>query len=157
MKALICGSFDPVTNGHLDIINRTASLFDTVIVGIFVNSDKKYLFDVKKRFELLKEATKNLVNVTIDCCEGLVAKYVEKNNVDVIVKGIRNTADYEYEYEMAKINKLIYNKAETLLMPASRETEFLSSGFVKTMFFAGEDITDFVPQCVKNAFFNKQK
>lgn len=155
MKALICGSFDPVTNGHLDIIKRTAALFDSVVVGIFVNSDKKYLFDVNKRFELLTEATKELKNVTVDNCEGLVARYVEKNGIDVIVKGIRNTADYEYEFEMAKINKHIYNKAETLLMPASAETEFLSSGFVKTMFFAGEDISGFVPECVKNALTRK--
>ena len=155
MKALISGSFDPVTNGHLDIIKRTAALFDSVVVGIFVNSEKKYLFDVKKRLELLTEATKELKNVTVDSCEGLVAKYVEKNGIDVIVKGVRNTADYEYEFEMAKVNKLICNKAETLLIPASKETDFLSSGLVKSLFFAGEDISALVPECVKAALEDK--
>ena len=151
MKALICGSFDPVTNGHIDIIKRTSALFDSVTVGIFVNSEKKYLFDAEKRLELLNEATKGIKNVKAEICEGLVARYIERNGIDVIVKGIRNTADYEYELEMAKINKSIYEKAETLLMPASKETDFLSSGFVKTMFFSGEDITAFVPKCVKKA------
>lgn len=151
MKALICGSFDPVTNGHLDIIRRTAALFDSVVVGIFVNSDKKYLLDAKKRLSLLSEATAALKNVSVEGCDGLVAKYVEKNGIDVIVKGIRNAKDAEYELEMAKINKLINGRAETLLLPASRDTELLSSTFVKTLFLAGEDITPYVPECVKNA------
>lgn len=151
MKALVCGSFDPVTNGHLDIIKRTAALFDSVTVGIFVNSDKKYLLDAKKRFELLEEATADLKNVSVDCCDGLVAKYVEKNKIDVIVKGIRNAKDAEYELEMAKTNKLINARAETLLLPASSETELISSTLVKTLFLAGEDITAYVPECVRNA------
>ena len=155
MKALICGSFDPVTNGHLDIIRRAAALFDSVVVGIFINSEKKYFFDIERRFELLREATKELKNVTVDCCEGLVARYVEKNGIDVIVKGVRNSTDYEYESEMAKINKQIYEGTETLLMPASKETETVSSSFVKAMFLSGEDITPFVPECVQKAFLNK--
>ena len=119
MKALITGSFDPVTNGHLDIIKRTAAVFDSVVVGIFINPEKKYLFDVNERIEMLSEAVKDLKNVTVDSSEGYVAKYVEQNSIDVIVKGVRNSVDFEYEAKMAKINKQIYSGAETLLIPAS--------------------------------------
>ncbi len=155
MKALICGSFDPVTNGHLDIIKRAAALFDSVVVGIFVNSEKKYFLNSKDRLELLAEATKDLDNVTIDFSEGLVAKYVEENGIDVIVKGVRNAADFEYEFKMAEINKQINKNAETLFLPASKETELLSSSFVKNKLLAGEDISAFVPECVKKALINK--
>lgn len=155
MKALITGSFDPVTNGHLDIIKRTAAVFDSVVVGIFINPEKKYLFDVNERIELLTESVKDLKNVTVDSSEGYVAKYVEQNGIDVIVKGVRNSVDFQYEAQMAKINKQIYSGAETLLIPASSEAEELSSTYVKTKFFAGEDISALVPECVSAAFRHK--
>lgn len=157
MKALITGSFDPVTNGHLDIIKRTAAVFDSVVVGIFINPEKKYLFDVNERIEMLSEAVKDLKNVTVDSSEGYVAKYVEQNSIDVIVKGVRNSVDFEYEAKMAKINKQIYSGAETLLIPASEGTELLSSTYVKDIFFAGESIDAYVPECVKVAFLKKNK
>ena len=116
MKALICGSFDPVTNGHLDIIRRAAALFDSVVVGIFINSEKKYYFDLNDRVILLTEAVKDLKNVTVDFSEGYVAKYVEENGIDVIVKGVRNATDFEYEAMIDKVNKQIYPGAETLLL-----------------------------------------
>lgn len=155
MKALICGSFDPVTNGHLDIIRRTAALFDSVVVGIFINSEKKYYFDLNTRVRLLTEAVKNLNNVTVDFSEGYVAKYVEQNGIDVIVKGVRNSADLEYEAMIDKVNKQIYPGAETLLLIASKETELLSSSLVKDAFLSGKDISTYVPECVEKAFKTK--
>ncbi len=156
MKALICGSFDPVTNGHLDIITRAAALFDSVTVGIFINSEKKYYFDLNTRVQLLTEAVKDLKNVTVDFSEGYVAKYVEENGIDVIVKGVRNATDFEYEAMIDKVNKQIYPGAETLLLIASKEIEHLSSSFVKEKFLSGEDITSYVPECVKKAFEDKK-
>lgn len=157
MKALICGSFDPVTNGHLDIIRRAAALFDSVVVGIFINSEKKYYFDLNDRVMLLTEAVKDLNNVTVDFSEGYVAKYVEENGIDVIVKGARNATDFEYEAMIDKVNKQIYPGAETLLLIASKETECLSSSFVKESFLSGEDISKYVPECVQKAFITKQE
>ena len=152
MKALICGSFDPVTNGHLNIIRRTAALFDSVVVGIFINSEKKYYFDLNTRVRLLTEAVKELNNVTVDFSDGYVAKYVEQNGIDVIVKGVRNSADLEYEAMIDKVNKQIYPGAETLLLIASKETELLSSSLVKDAFLSGKDISTYVPECVAKAF-----
>ena len=152
MKALICGSFDPVTNGHLDIIRRAAALFDSVVVGIFINSEKKYYFDLNTRVRLLTEAVKELNNVTVDFSDGYVAKYVEQNGIDVIVKGVRNSADLEYEAMIDKVNKQIYPGAETLLLIASKETELLSSSLVKDAFLSGKDISTYVPECVAKAF-----
>ena len=157
MKALICGSFDPVTNGHLDIIRRAAALFDSVVVGIFINSEKKYYFDLNDRVILLTEAVKDLKNVTVDFSKGYVAKYVEENGIDVIVKGVRNATDFEYEAMIDKVNKQISPGAETLLLIASKETECLSSSFVKESFLSGEDISKYVPECVQKAFIAKQE
>ncbi len=156
MKALICGSFDPVTNGHIDIIKRAAALFDNVVVGIFVNSEKKYFFSLKDRLKLLSEATKDFDNVTVDFSDGLVAKYVEQNGIDVIVKGVRNAADFEYEFKMAEINKQINKNAETLFLPSSKDNELLSSSLVKSRFLSGEDISALVPEYVQRAFLKKQ-
>ncbi len=156
MKALICGSFDPVTNGHLDIITRAAALFESVVVGVFVNSEKKYFFNLKERINLITEAVKDLKNVTVDYSDGYVAKYVEENGIDVIVKGVRNPADFEYEAKIDKVNKQIYPGAETLLLIASTETEHLSSSLVKEKFLSDEDISAYVPECVKKAFEDKK-
>jgi pantetheine-phosphate adenylyltransferase len=152
MKALICGSFDPVTNGHLDIIKRSARIFDSVVVGVFINAEKKYFFDIEKRVGLLKEAVKDFKNVSVDFSSGFVADYVRENNIDVIVKGIRNTSDYEYELEISKVNKKIYKNAETLFMPSSDDVGFISSSLVKKLFSDGEDISSYVPECVNEAF-----
>ena len=105
MKALVCGSFDPVTNGHIDLIRRAAGMFETVTVGIFVNKDKKYAFSMETRRVMLENAVKDIKNVTVDVSYGYVADYVKENGIGVIVKGVRNTADYEYELDMAKYNK----------------------------------------------------
>ena len=155
MKALICGSFDPVTNGHLDIIKRTAALFDSVTVGIFVNSAKKYYFSVDERRRMLTEATDEMKNVTVDTSEGYVATYVKENGIDVIVKGVRNSVDFEYEANMARINKQLYPGAETLFLTASPEVTELSSTLVREAFESGNDISPYVPESVLRAFKEK--
>lgn len=148
MKALITGSFDPVTNGHIDLIKRTALLFDDVTVGIFVNSSKKYLFTEKERLSMLSESISDIKNAHAEICSGLVAKYCKENNINVIVKGVRNTSDYEYEAGMAKTNREFAPDTETLFLPADSSVEFISSSMVKTFFENGEDVSRYVPTVV---------
>ena len=156
MKALVCGSFDPVTNGHIDLIKRAAGMFESVIVGIFVNSEKKYMFPIDIRRDMLKIATEEIKNVEIDISEGYVADYVKEHGIGVIVKGVRNSVDYEYELRMAKYNKEHAPNTETVFLPASDETESLSSSLVKKLFASGEDISRYVPASVADEF-NKIK
>lgn len=148
MKALITGSFDPVTNGHIDLITRTAGIFDEVIVGIFVNSSKKYLFSEQTRKEMLEQSLSYLSNVSVEICHGLVATYCKENMIDVIVKGIRNASDYEYELNMAKINKELNPDTETLFLPADARVDFISSSMVRSLCAHGEDVTPYVPLVV---------
>lgn len=156
MKALVCGSFDPVTNGHIDLIKRAAAMFESVTVGIFVNSEKTYMFPVDVRRNMLEIATKEMENVKIDISDGYVSDYVKEHGIGVIVKGVRNSVDYEYELRMAKYNKEHAPDTETVFLPASDETESLSSSLVKKLFASGENIGRYVPASVADEF-NKIK
>lgn len=156
MKALVCGSFDPVTNGHIDLIKRAAAMFESVTVGIFVNSEKTYMFSVDERRNMLEIATEEMKNVKIDISDGYVSDYVKEHGIGVIVKGVRNSVDYEYELRMAKYNKEHAPDTETVFLPASDETESLSSSLVKKLFASGEDISRYVPASVADEF-NKIK
>ena len=149
-KALVTGSFDPVTLGHMDLISRAASIFDTVVVGIFVNSSKTYVFSADERAEMLREACaeRGLGNVTVEVCSGLVARYVEENGIDVIVKGARNSTDFEYERNMAETNKLISPKAETMVLFSDPGYSAVSSSTVRTLMNYGEDVSNLVPRSV---------
>ena len=149
-KALVTGSFDPVTVGHMDLISRAAAIFDSVVVGIFVNSSKSYLFSAEERAEMLREACveRGLSNVTVEVCSGLVARYVEANGIDVIVKGARNSSDFEYERNMAEANKMLSSKAETLMLFSNPAYSAVSSSLVRTLMNYGEDISKLVPESV---------
>ena len=143
--AVIPGSFNPPTNGHLDMIKRTARIFDDVVVLVMQNAEKKYMFTDDERFELTKLACKDIPNVRVESFGGLLCDYVEKIGADVIIKGIRNSADYEYEKDMAQINFNI-GGCETLLITAKPELEFCSSTFVREMLRYGRDISKYVPE-----------
>ena len=156
MKALVCGSFDPVTNGHIDLIKRAAKMFESVTVGIFVNKDKTYRFPMGIRYNMLKITLEGLNNVDIDTSYGYVADYVKENGIGVIVKGVRNSVDYEYELNMAKYNKELAPDTETIFLPASDGTEGISSSMVKQLFELGEDVSSYVPASVAKEF-NKLK
>lgn len=149
-KALVCGSFDPVTVGHMDLIIRAARLFDELTVGVFVNSSKKYMLDSEVRARLIREACEEaaLKNVKVVVSDGLVANYVRDNGIDVIVKGVRNGIDYDYEKNLADANKIIYEGAETLLMLASDGHSGLSSSLVREMLRHGVDVSELVPASV---------
>ena len=149
-KALVTGSFDPVTVGHMDLISRAASIFETVVVGIFVNIGKKYIFSEEERAEMLREACAEygLQNVTVEICSGLVAHYVKNNDIDIIVKGVRNNADFDYERNMAEANKMLYSGAETLLLFSDPAHMAVSSSLVRTLVQYGEDVSALVPASV---------
>lgn len=149
MRIAVCpGSFDPVTFGHRDIIHRASMLFDKVIVLVAVNSQKNPSFTPEERVALIKKVTANLPNVEVDVCYGLIADYVRKVGAVAIVKGLRAVTDFEYEFQMALVNRNIYDGAETVFLTTSSENMYLSSSVVKQVAFYGGDISKFVPRCI---------
>ena len=149
MRIAVCpGSFDPVTKGHLDIITRAAKLFDRVIVLVSINRAKQTSFDVKERLELLQAATEGIENVVVDANDGLLADYVAQSGACAIVKGLRAITDFDYEFQMALMNKKMVEQAETVFLTTNAEHLYLSSSLVKQIAYFGGDISDFVPACI---------
>lgn len=149
MRIAVCpGSFDPVTKGHLDIIMRAAKLFDRVIVLVSINRAKQTSFDVKERLELLQAATEGIENVVVDANDGLLADYVAQSGACAIVKGLRAISDFDYEFQMALMNKKMVEQAETVFLTTNAEHLYLSSSLVKQIAYFGGDISDFVPACI---------
>jgi pantetheine-phosphate adenylyltransferase len=143
-RAVCPGSFDPVTNGHLDIIGRAAHLYDEVVVAVFVNQSKSSLFTVDERREMLLEATAPYGNVRIDTFHGLVVDYCRTNDIPVIVKGLRAVSDFDYELQMAQMNRGLAG-IDTLFMPTNPEYSFLASSLVKEIAKWGGDVSALVP------------
>jgi len=139
------GSFDPITNGHLDIIKRASKTFDEVIVGVLVNPDKKGLFEIDERVELIKRATKDIPNVKVESFSGLLVNFMEERNIKVIIKGLRAVSDFEYEFKMALMNKRLNPDMETIFMMTAAEYSFLSSSSVKQVAMFGGCIQGLVP------------
>ena len=152
MTIAVCpGSFDPVTKGHLDIIQRASKMFDKVIVLVIVNPDKHPTFTTEERVEMLR-ASVNIDNVTVDSYCGLLADYVRKVGATVIVKGLRATTDFEYEFQMALTNKKLAPFAETIFLITAAHNMYLSSSVVKEMGHYQVDLTDFLPKEIIPAF-----
>ena len=146
-QVAICpGSFDPITKGHLDIISRTAGLFDKVIVLLLRNDTKHYSFSIEERKAFIEKCIKDLPNVSVDTYDGLLADYAAKNDISVIVKGLRAMSDFEYEFQMALTNRKLNKQVETLFLTTSAENMYLSSSMVKQIAGLGGDISDFVPK-----------
>ena len=145
--AIYPGSFDPVTYGHIDIIERAAKLFDKLIVLVSINPVKPADFTVEERVEFLRRSIKPK-NIEIDSHEGLSVDYFKKRNADVIVKGLRAMSDFEYEFQMALINKDLCHTAETVFLSANAASMFLSSSAIKQIAMFGGDISAFVPICI---------
>ncbi len=147
MKLAICpGSFDPVTKGHLDIITRASGLFDEVIVLVVHNPAKNPSFTPQERMEMIHKVTEHLPNIRVDTFEGLLADYAKQKGACAIVKGLRAVSDFEYEFQMALVNKKLYPEAETVFVPTSMENMYLSSSIVKQVASFGGNISDFVPE-----------
>lgn len=155
MKAIYPGSFDPVTCGHLDIIERATSVFDQVIVAVAVNLEKQPLFSVEERMELLRQACGHLKNVSVDCFEGLTVDYARQKGAKVLIRSLRAVSDFEYELQMALMNKRLNPEVETLFMMTSAEYSFLSSSLVKELAQLGTSINGLVPKCVEEKLLAK--
>ena len=147
--AIVPGSFDPITYGHIDIIKRSAQLFDEVIVAILVNPDKKYLFTLEEREEMINESIKDFNNVKVDSFSGLLVNYAKKVNSTVIVRGLRAVSDFEYEMQLTFMNKALDDNIETFYMMANKQYSFISSSIVKGVSGFGADLSKFVPKHVE--------
>lgn len=143
--AVYPGSFDPITNGHLDIIERASRIYDKVVVGVLNNSNKKPLFSVNERIELIKEVTSHIDNVEVDAFEGLLVDFVKGKNASVIVKGLRTVADFEYEFQMALLNKALNPEYETVFLMTDSKFSYISSSMVKELAGFNGDLTGLVP------------
>ncbi|WP_409182548.1 pantetheine-phosphate adenylyltransferase [Amycolatopsis sp. VS8301801F10] len=148
MRRAVCpGSYDPATNGHLDIIERASKLFDEVVVAVGVNKSKKGLFSVEERMEILREITAELPNVRVDSWQGLLVDYCRDNDIAAVAKGLRSVSDFDYELQMAQMNRELTG-LETLLMANNPAYGFVSSSLVKEIAALGGDIENLVPPVV---------
>ncbi len=157
MKVIYPGSFDPVTNGHLDIIQRAAKNFDEVTVAILDNKSKSPLFTIDERIAMLKEATKTLDNVNIDSFSGLLVDYVARSNTNTVLRGLRAISDYENEMRNALANNSLNNDVETIFMVSKSEYTFLSSSVVKEIASFNGDVKNMVPEVVCRQLKEKYK
>jgi pantetheine-phosphate adenylyltransferase len=154
LRTVVCpGSYDPVTNGHLDIISRAANVFERVVVGVVNNPVRKQstLFTAEERMAFLQEATADLPNVEIDLLSTLLVEFAHRHEASAIVKGLRAISDFEYEFEMAQLNKKLAPEIESIYIIASPHYSFLSSTGVKEMATFGGDVSDLVPAAVASA------
>ena len=151
-RVAICpGSFDPITNGHIDIVKRSLRIFDEVIVAVAVNLKKNPLFDINKRVQLIKESLKGLENVRIESFKGLLVDYVRQKKGVAIVRGLRAVSDFEYEMQMALMNRRLDHEVETVFMMPSEEYSFLSSTMIKEIASFGGSVKGLVPEPVEEA------
>ena len=149
------GSFDPVTNGHMDIIKRAANLCDKLVVAVLVNSSKNPVFTLEERVDLLKCAVKGIDNVEIESFSGLLIDFMRKKNSKVIIKGLRAVSDFEYELQMALLNKNLDSDIETLFMMTNINYSFLSSSSVRELARHNGNIDGLVPDCIKDKIMDK--
>jgi pantetheine-phosphate adenylyltransferase len=149
--AIYPGSFDPITNGHLDVICRAASMFDQVIVAVAHNAEKKPLFATAERVALVEAAVKRIPNVKVDGFQGLLVDYARRKKARVIVRGLRAVSDFEFEFQMALMNRKLDPQTETIFLMPKDEYTFISSRLVKEIAWLGGDVSDFVPVDVQRA------
>lgn len=142
------GSFDPITNGHLDIIERAASIFSEVVVAVLHNPAKTGRFPIEKRLELLKRACAHFPNVTFDCFDGLLVDYMHKTDSGIVLRGLRAVTDFESEFQMAQLNHQMAPDVETLFLMTAPQHAYLSSSAVREIGMFGGDIKPYVPACI---------
>jgi pantetheine-phosphate adenylyltransferase len=148
MRRAVCpGSFDPITNGHLDVIERASKFFDEVIVAVGINASKQRLFEPEERVEMIREACLGIPNVKVDTFEGLIVDFCKAHGVQAIVKGLRAVSDFDYELQMGQMNRSLA-EVDTLFMPADPHYSFLSSSLVKEVATYGGDVSGLVPEAV---------
>jgi len=153
--AIYPGSFDPITNGHIDVIERSLKLFDRIIVAVLKNPNKKPLFSVEERVEMIKEATKHINNVEVESFSGLLVDFAKIKNAKIIIKGLRAVSDFEYEFQMALMNKKLDKDIETVFIMTNTRYSFLSSSVVKEVASFGGCVKDLVPPHVEKKLKEK--
>jgi pantetheine-phosphate adenylyltransferase len=153
--AIYPGSFDPITNGHLDVVQRAAKLYDHVIVAIATNDTKTPLFSLAERRKFVAKAVNHLPNVETDSFTGLLVKYVESRSGDAIIRGLRAVSDFEFEFQLALMNRKLNERVETIFMMPKDTYTFISSRIIKEIARLGGDVTAFVPSPVQAALFRK--
>jgi pantetheine-phosphate adenylyltransferase len=155
MRRAVCpGSFDPVTNGHLDIVGRSSRLFDEVIIGVLINQSKTGLFTIEERIEMLREVTASYGNVRVESFRGLLVDFCRAQQAAVVVKGLRAVSDFDYELQMAQMN-IGLSGVETLFMPTNPRHSFLSSSLVKEVAKWGGDVSTYVPDLVRERLLTR--
>lgn len=156
-KAVYPGSFDPFSNGHLDIVRRACQIFDEVHVLVSMNMKKVPTFTAQERVSMIQKVCKDLPNVKVIPSADLVVRYAKQNNINVIVRGLRNYQDYESEFNLAQFNKDIDPSIETMLMLPSTKNQFISSSAIKELIMFNVDITPYVPKCISEEVIKKFK
>ncbi|MFC2950216.1 pantetheine-phosphate adenylyltransferase [Virgibacillus sediminis] len=154
-KAICPGSFDPITHGHLDIIQRGAKIFDEVVVTVFNNQSKSPLFSVEERMDLIKSATSDIPNVSVDSSDHLLMDYAKENHAHAIIRGLRAVSDFEYEMQITSMNRKLDENIETFFMMTNNQYSFLSSSIVKEIAKYGADVSDLVPPVIEDALKKK--
>jgi len=153
--AVYPGTFDPITNGHLDIVTRAARFFDKIIIGVYEKSNKHLVFTTEERVDLAKKAVADLPNVEVKSFSGLAVDFAKQENAQVMIRGLRMNADFEKEFEMAMMNRKLAPELDMLCLMASQEYQFLSSSLLKEVACLGGDISDLVPEHVAEALRRK--
>ncbi|EMG29039.1 phosphopantetheine adenylyltransferase [Listeria fleischmannii 1991] len=157
-KIAVCpGTFDPITNGHLDIIERAAKTFDVIFVSVLKNASKKPLFSLSERIQLIEEATKHLPNVRVESSEGLLVDYAKKKRATVVIRGLRAVTDFEYELQIAAMNRTLDAELETFFVMTNPKYSFLSSSMIREVASYNGDVANLVPKNVNEALLAKYK
>lgn len=154
-RVIYPGTFDPITNGHLDLIERAAAMFDHVIVGVAFNPSKKPLFDLNERVELAGKITKHLDNVEIVGFSGLLVDFAKEHNAIILVRGLRAVSDFEYEFQLANMNRRLMPELETVFLTPAEENSFISSTIVKEVALHKGDVSQFVDPLITEALLEK--
>ena len=154
-KAIYPGSFDPITNGHLDIIHRAIMHFDEIIIAIFENKAKNKLFNFDERKTLIEEAVQNIDGVTVAQSKGLLVDFAEENNSFTIIRGLRAVSDFDYEFQLAVTNRKLNKKIDTIFLMTDVSNSYLSSSMVKEIAQFNGDVSQLTPNCVKEALVKK--
>jgi pantetheine-phosphate adenylyltransferase len=154
IKCVYPGSFDPITSGHLDVIQRAAALFDDVTVAVLVNKNKKPAFSTEQRMDFIRRSTAHLPGVRVDSFSGLLVDYMKQVGANVVIRGMRALSDFEYEFQMAAMNAKLAKDIETIFLMTDINLSFLSSSMVKELVSHGGDITGLVPEAIKKDVIN---